>query len=190
MMPKSRRKLPDFNNPLALLKSVGCTRCRQSVKLPAEKLCEDCVLEIKIEREQKLTPTLNWHLRAEESKTASYRAKRTKLLSTQLQKLEVKLNFLDGQKKYAPQNSKATDKQISKLLDKQKMLNQKYEALLSESGTALNEHTKNKQPEDKKELTIQLLQSTVAYGQQIISAEQRYADLNCLAKRRTPYTSI
>ncbi len=168
-MPRSRCKLPDFNNPLALLKSVVCTRCRQSVKSPAEKLCEDCVLEIKIEREQKLTPTLNWHLRSEESKTASYRAKRTKLLSTQLKKLEVKLNFLDGQKKYAPQNSKAIYKQISKLLDKQRMLNQKYEALLNEPGTALN-----KQPKDEKEIAIECLQALVTCAQKIIDDEKRF----------------
>jgi hypothetical protein len=49
--------------------------------------------------------------------------------------------------------------------------------LLNEPGTALNEQPKDKQPEDKKELTIQLLQSIVACGQQLIDDEQRYQGL-------------
>ena len=74
-MPKPRRTLPDFNNPIALLKSVICSKCG-GVRLGA---CDNCALTAQINREHpELTSAGNWHLRSEQSKQASYLAKRKK----------------------------------------------------------------------------------------------------------------
>ena len=174
-MQKPRRSLPNFNNPEALLKQMICGKCGD-IRLGH---CDTCALITQINREHpELTSAGNWHLRSEQSKQASYLAKRKKALSIQIKKLEVKFNFLDGQKKYAPQNSKAIDKQISKLLDKQKMLNQKYEALLSESASATEQKQSEDQPKkDAREILIDQLQSLTAIAQQLVNDKQRYQSL-------------
>jgi hypothetical protein len=89
-MPK--RKLPNLNNPLALLKSVVCPKanCR-SIKLEGEP-CEQCIELAKLRKEHpEITPEHNWHLRSPRSQKSSQRSKRKKILFAKLNGLRFRI---------------------------------------------------------------------------------------------------
>ena len=171
-MQKPRRSLPNFNNPEALLKQLIC-KCGKGIKLSVERYCEDCALDVQIRKEHpELTTAGNWRLRTKESREASYRTKQQKNLFARLRKLEFRIDYLYVQKKIMPENSKALDKNISKLLDKRTKTSEAYEALLTEP--TFNKHAAQQQPEDEKETAIRCLRSLVVCAQRIVDDELRY----------------
>lgn len=81
-MPKIRRRLPNFNDPQALLKQMICGKCRE-IKFPGVP-CEPCSNVAKGMKEHKLTKTDCWPLRSKSSKERSYMAKRKREIFARL----------------------------------------------------------------------------------------------------------
>jgi len=97
-------------------------------------------------------------------------------LFAKLGRLDYRIAFLYAQKKRTPEDCKVFDEKISKLLYKRKKTSETYNALLNEPAPATNEQSVRKQPEDKKEITIESLQALIACARKMADDEMRFAN--------------
>jgi hypothetical protein len=160
----------------ATSKRMICSRCCVGIKLPAERYCEDCAIDIQLRKEHpEHTSAGNWLLRTRKSREASYKAKRQKQLFERLCKLKFRIDFLYAQKKIMPEDSNILNMNISKLLDKHRKTSQTYEALLNEpeAVAVLNKQLPKKRTGSNREIVTDYLQALLTCTRKMAADELR-----------------